>query len=261
MRHRDTPLDGTAPCFLYGYGSYEACLDPDWGVDFWRVLPSVLDRGVVYAIGHPRGGGEMGRRWWDDGHLATKQNTFDDQAAVAEHLLDGLVRAVVTRGGSAGGLLQGALYGRRPDLFAGVIAAVPFVDVVTTMLDESLPLTAQEWLEWGDPRVPEEHAWLAAYSPILHLPDVAVRPPLLVTGFVHDPRVLVREPARWVARLRASDPEHGAGDDPGSPVSPRTVLFRCETGVGAHGGPSGRFSELEFEAELYAWALRALGVA
>jgi oligopeptidase B len=260
MRHQDTPLDGTAPCFLYGYGSYESCLDPDWGIDFWRVLPSVLDRGVVYAIGHPRGGGEMGRRWWDDGHLAAKHHTFDDQAAVAEHLLDGLVRAVVSRGGSAGGLLQGALYGRRPDLFAGLIAAVPFVDVVGSMLDETLPLTAQEWLEWGDPRVPGEHAWLAAYSPMLNLPDVADRPPLLVTGFVHDPRVLVREPARWVARLRASDPEQGAGDDPRSPVSPRTVLFRCETGAGAHGGPSGRYSELEFEAELYAWALRCLGV-
>jgi oligopeptidase B len=261
MRHKDTPLDGTAPCFLYGYGSYESCLDPDWGIDFWRVLPSVLDRGVVYAIGHPRGGGEMGRRWWDDGHLAAKHHTFDDQAAVAEHLLDGLVRAVVSRGGSAGGLLQGALYGRRPELFAGLIAAVPFVDVVGSMLDETLPLTAQEWLEWGDPRAPAEHAWLAAYSPMLNLPDVADRPPLLVTGFVHDPRVLVREPARWVARLRASDPEHGAGDDASSPVSPRTVLFRCETGPGAHGGPSGRYAELEFEAELYAWALRVLGVA
>jgi len=260
IRHRETPLDGTAPCFLYGYGSYESCLDPDWGVDFGRVLPSVLDRGVVYAIGHPRGGGEMGRRWWEDGHLAAKHHTFDDQAAVAEHLRDGLVRAVVSRGGSAGGLLQGALYGRRPELFAGLVAAVPFVDVVGSMLDESLPLTAQEWLEWGDPRDPDQHAWLAAYSPMLNLPDVAVRPPLLVTGFAHDSRVLVREPARWVARLRASDPGHGAGDDPTSPVSPRTVLFRCETGPGAHGGPSGRFHELAFEAELYAWALRALGV-
>jgi oligopeptidase B len=224
------------------------------------VLPSLLDRGVVYAVGHPRGGGELGRHWWEDGHLAAKHHTFDDQAAVAEHLLDGLVRAVVSRGASAGGLLQGALYGRRPELFAGVVAAVPFVDVVTSMLDQSLPLTAQEWLEWGDPRKPEEYAWLAAYSPMLHLPDVERRPPLLVTGFVHDPRVLVREPARWVARLRASDPAHGAGDDESTPTSPRTVLFRCETGAGAHGGPSGRYAELEFEAEISAWILRALGV-
>jgi oligopeptidase B len=261
MRHRDTALDGSAPCLLYGYGSYEASCDPDWGIDWWRSVPSLLDRGVVFAVGHPRGGGEMGRRWWVDGHLGAKANTFDDQAAVAEHLLDGRVRAVVTRGLSAGGLLQGALYGRRPDLFAGVIAEVPFVDVVTAMLDETLPLTAQEWLEWGDPRIPQQYQWLSAYSPMLHLPDVADRPPLLVTGAVHDPRVLVREPARWVSRLRASDPAAGEGDDPSSPVSPRTVLFRVETGAGAHAGPSGRYAELEYEAEVYAWALRALGAA
>lgn len=260
VRHRDTPLDGTAPCLLYGYGSYEACCDPDWGIDWWRSLPSLLDRGVVFAVGHPRGGGEMGRRWWEDGHLAAKHHTFDDQAAVAEHLLDGRVRAVVTRGLSAGGLLQGALYGRRPRLWAGVVAEVPFVDVVTTMLDASLPLTAQELLEWGDPRDPAQHEFMAAYSPVLNLPDVAERPPLLVTGAVHDPRVLVREPARWVARLRASDPGNGAGDDDSSPVSPRTVLFRCETGAGAHGGPSGRYAELEYEAEVHAWVLAALGV-
>jgi oligopeptidase B len=261
MRHKDTPLDGTSACVLYGYGSYEAPCDPDWGIDWWRSLPSLLDRGVVFAVGHPRGGGETGRRSWDDGHLAAKHHTFDDQAAVARHLLDGRVSSLVTRGLSAGGLLQGALYGRCPTLWAGVIAEVPFVDVVTSMLDASLPLTAQEWLEWGDPRVPEQHAWMAAYSPMLNLPDVADRPPLLVTGAVNDPRVLVREPARWVARLRASDPAHGEGDDPSSPVSPRTVLFRCETGAGAHGGPSGRYAELEYEAEIYAWALRALGVA
>jgi oligopeptidase B len=261
VRHRDTPLDGSAACVLYGYGSYEAPCDPDWGIDWWRSVPSLLDRGVVFAVGHPRGGGEMGRSWWDQGHLAAKLTTFDDQAAVAEHLLDGRVRAVVTRGLSAGGLLQGALYGRRPDLWAGVIAEVPFVDVVMTMLDPGLPLTTQEWLEWGDPRRPEQHAWMSAYSPMLHLPALEERPPLLVTGAVHDPRVLVREPARWVARLRASDPAAGAGDDDTSPVSPRTVLFRCETGAGAHAGPSGRYAELEYEAEVYAWALRALGVA
>jgi len=260
VRHRDTPLDGTAACVLYGYGSYEAPCDPDWGIDWWRSVPSLLDRGVVFAVGHPRGGGEMGRRWWDQGHLAAKLNTFDDQAAVAEHLLDGQVRAVVTRGLSAGGLLQGGLYGRRPDLWAGVVAEVPFVDVVGSMLDRGLPLTAQEWLEWGDPRQPEQHAWMAAYSPMLNLPAIEERPPLLVTGAVHDPRVLVREPARWVARLRASDPAGGAGDDETSPVSPRTVLFRCETGPGAHAGPSGRYAELEYEAEVCAWALRALGI-
>ena len=260
IRHRDTPLDGTAPCVLYGYGSYEASCDPDWGIDWWRSLPSLLDRGVVFAVGHPRGGGERGRWWWEQGHLASKATTFDDQASVATHLLDGLVSGIVTRGLSAGGLLQGALYGRSPQLFSGVIAEVPFVDVVTSMLDETLPLTVQEWLEWGDPRDPEQYEWLAAYSPMLHLPDVSLRPPLLVTGAVHDARVLVREPARWVARLRATDPAHGCGADDTSPVSPRIVLFRCETGAGAHAGPSGRFGELDYEAEIYAWALAALGV-
>ncbi len=258
MRHMDTPLDGTAPCLLYGYGSYELCLDPDWGMDFRRILPSLLDRGGVFAIGHPRGGGEMGRHWWEDGHLAAKHHTFDDQIAVVEHLRDGLVRAVVSRGGSAGGLLQGAMYARRPEIFAGLVAAVPFVDVVTSMLDASLPLTAQEWLEWGDPRIPEQAAFLAAYAPMWNLPDAADRPPLLVTGAVHDPRVLVREPARWVARLRASDPAEGAGADSTVPASRGTVLFRCETGAGSHGGPSGRYAELEFEAELLAWTLTAL---
>jgi oligopeptidase B len=260
MRHKDTPLDGTAPCLLYAYGSYEACLDSDWGYDWWRILPSLLDRGVVFAIAHPRGGGEMGRRWWDDGHLAAKHKTFDDHVAVADHLKAGVVSRLVARGGSAGGLLMGAVYGRSPRSYDGLLAAVPFVDVVTTMLDETLPLTAQEWLEWGDPRDPEQHAWLAAYSPILNLPDVADRPPLLATGFAHDPRVLVREPARWVARLRASDPDHGAGVDDTSPVSPRTVLFRAELGPGSHGGPSGRFGELVYEAELLAWILACLHV-
>ncbi len=262
VRHRDTPLDGTAPVLLYGYGSYEVSCDPDWGIDWWRSLPSLLDRGVVFAVGHPRGGGELGRGWWEDGHLATKHHTFDDQAAVADYLANGLVDGarIVTRGISAGGLLQGALYSRRPDRWAGIIAEVPFVDVITTMCDASLPLTAQEWREWGDPRANAEYEWLRSWSPIDNRPPVNARPPLLVTGAVHDPRVLVREPAKWVSALRDDDPDHGVGIDPTSPVSPRTVLFRCETGAGAHGGPSGRFAELEYEAEIAAWALAAMGL-
>ena len=262
VRHRSTPLDGSAPVLLYGYGSYEVSCDPDWGIDWWRSLPSILDRGVVFAVGHPRGGGEMGRRWWIDGHLASKTNTFDDQSAVADFLATGLVDGdrIVTRGLSAGGLLQGGLYSRRPDRWAGVIAEVPFVDVITTMSDPTLPLTAQEWREWGDPRIPEEYAWMLAYSPIDNRPPVASRPPLLVTGAVHDPRVVVREPTKWVCALRADDPDHGQGDDPASPVSARTVLFRVETGAGSHGGPSGRYAELEYEAEIYAWALTAMGI-
>ena len=167
-RRRDVPLDGSAPCLLYGYGAYESSLWPEWEVP----VPSLLDRGVVYAVAHIRGGGEMGRGWWLDGHLAAKQHSFDDHIAVADALADGLVDGsrIVTRGLSAGGLLQGAVFSQRPDRWAGVIAEVPFVDVVTTMLDPDLPLTAAEWDEWGDPRKPEEFAWMLAYSPYDNLP-------------------------------------------------------------------------------------------
>jgi oligopeptidase B len=257
VRRHDCELDGAAPLFLYGYGSYEVCTDPDFGYDWWRSLPSLLDRGVVCAFGQPRGGGEMGRRWWLDGHLRAKPNTFDDQAAVADFLARGLIDGtrIVTRGLSAGGLLQGALYSRRPELFAGVVAEVPFVDVVTSMLNPSLPLTIPEWEEWGNPTDPDEYAVLMSYSPVDNPPAVQARPALLVTGAVHDTRVLVREPAKWVATLRAGDPDRGTGVDPMSPVSRRTVLFRAETGSGAHAGPVGRYSQLHYEAEIYAWVL------
>ncbi|WP_457143726.1 prolyl oligopeptidase family serine peptidase [Mycobacterium sp. URHB0021] len=232
-------------------------MDPDFGFDWWRSLPSLLDRGVVCAFGHPRGGGEQGRRWWLDGRLRAKPNTFDDQAAVADFLAGRLIDGtrIVTRGLSAGGLLQGALYSRRPERFAGVVAEVPFVDVVTTMLDPSLPLTVPEWDEWGHPTDPDDYAVMVSYSPVDNPPSVDARPALLVTGAVHDTRVLVREPAKWVATLRAGDPDHGAGIDPTSAVSRRTVLFRAETGSGAHAGPAGRYSQLEYEAEIYAWIL------
>lgn len=257
VRRHDCELDGAAPLFLYGYGSYEVCTDPDFGYDWWRSLPSLLDRGVVCAFGQPRGGGEMGRRWWLDGHLRAKPNTFDDQAAVADFLARGLIDGtrIVTRGLSAGGLLQGALYSRRPELFAGVVAEVPFVDVVTSMLNPSLPLTIPEWEEWGNPTDPDEYAALMSYSPVDNPPAVQARPALLVTGAVHDTRVLVREPAKWVATLRGGDPDRGTGVDPMSPVSRRTVLFRAETGSGAHAGPVGRYSQLHYEAEIYAWVL------
>ena len=257
VRRLDVDLDGTAPLYLYGYGSYEECMDPDFGFDWWHSLPSLLDRGVVCAFGQPRGGGELGRRWWLDGRLRAKPNTFDDQAAVADHLAGGLIDGtrIVTRGLSAGGLLQGALYSRRPERFAGVVAEVPFVDVITSMLDPSLPLTIPEWDEWGNPADPDDYAVMVSYSPVDNPPPVGARPALLVTGAVHDTRVLVREPAKWVAALRAGDPDHGAGIDPTSAVSRHTVLFRAETGSGAHEGPSGRYSQLDYEAEIYAWIL------
>ena len=248
VRHRDTPLDGSAPALVYGYGSYEAVFEPEWD----PALPSFLDRGAVFCFAHLRGGGELGRGWYLDGKLEHKQHTFDDQIAVADGLArDGLVDPdrIATRGLSAGGLLQGAVLGQRPDRWRAVVAEVPFVDVVTTMFDETTPLTIIEREEWGDPRVRAEFDWIIAYSPYENLPPAGGRPDLLVTGAVHDPRVMVREPAKWVAALRASDPEW----------SPR-CLFRCETGAGSHVGPSGRFGHLDYEAEIYAWLLDRLGL-
>jgi oligopeptidase B len=248
VRHRDTPLDGTAPALIFAYGSYEEVDEPEWD----DALPALLDRGVVWVHAHPRGGGELGRRWWLDGSMRHKQHTFDDLVAVAdgldrERLVDG--RRIATRGLSAGGLLQAAVFSQRPDRWRAVVAEVPFVDVVTTMFDETVPLTVNEWEEWGDPRVREEFDWMLAYSPYDHLPRAGGRPDLLVTGAVHDPRVMVTEPAKWVAALRESDPEW----------SP-SCLFRCETGAGAHVGPSGRTGHLGYEAEVYAWVLDRLGV-
>ena len=246
VHHRRTRLDGSAPALLYGYGAYEYTFEPEWD----PALPSLLDRGVVFAHVHVRGGGERGRRWWLEGSLAHKQNTFTDHIAAAE----GLERVVdtsrlATRGLSAGGLLQGAVFSQRPDRWRAVVAEVPFVDVVSTMFDASVPLTVTEWDEWGDPRRREDFDWMLAYSPYDNLPPAGSRPDLLVTGALHDPRVMVWEPAKWVAALRASDPEW----------SPR-CLFRCETGAGAHVGPSGRFAHLGYEAEIYAWVLDRLGV-
>ena len=242
VRHRDTPLDGTAPLLLYGYGAYEATEEPDWD----PALPSLLDRGAVFAHAHVRGGGEGGRRWWLDGRLEHKQHTFTDFVAVADAMAGRYVDGsrIVSRGLSAGGLLQGAVFSQRPDRWRAVVAEVPFVDVVTTMFDATIPLTITEWDEWGDPRRRADFDWMLAYSPYDNPPPAGSRPDLLVTGAVHDPRVMVREPAKWVARLRETDPEW----------SPR-CQFRVETGAGAHTGPSGRFGHLAYEAEVHAWVL------
>jgi len=253
-----TPLDGTAPCLLYGYGAYEACSDPEFSAS----LPSLLDRGVVYAIGHIRGGGEGGRRWWQQGRLRAKPTTFSDFIAVADGLAgdgpDGAAvvdgRRIVSRGLSAGGLLQGAVFSLAPQRWRAVVAEVPFVDCVTTMLDPSIPLTINEWDEWGDPRDPGDFAVLRSYSPYDN-PPPGPRPALLVTGTVHDPRVLIHEPAKWVARLRDTGPGTGPGDG-GS-----RLLFRAGLGAGAHTGPSGRFAQLAYEAEVQAFILYSMGLA
>ena len=246
----DTPLDGSAACLLYGYGAYESSLDPE----FDRSLSSVLDRGMVYAVAHIRGGGERGRGWWQQGRLRAKPTTFSDFIDVAGWLagdapgsvplVDGA--RIVSRGLSAGGLLQGAVYSRAPGRWRAVVAEVPFVDCVTTMLDPGIPLTINEWDEWGDPRDPDDFACLRSYSPYDN-PPPGRRPDLLVTGAVHDPRVLVHEPAKWVARLRETD------------TAGSRVLFRVELGAGAHTGPSGRFGHLRYEAEVAAFIVDALG--
>ena len=223
VRHRDTPLDGTAPALIYAYGAYEAVEEPEWD----PALPSLLDRGVVFAHAHVRGGGERGRRWWATATSSTSRTPSptwppSPTALAGPALVDGT--RIVTRGLSAGGLLQGAVFSQRPERWRGVVAEVPFVDVVSTMFDASIPLTVTEWDEWGDPRRREEFDWMLAYSPYDNLPPAGGRPDLLVTGALHDPRVMVWEPAKWVAALRDSDPAW----------SPR-CLFRCETrGRGAH---------------------------
>ena len=203
------PRDGSAPVLLYGYGAYESCEWPEFSLP----VASLLDRGYLYAVAHVRGGGEGGRRWWLQGRLDHKRTTFTDFIAVADALAAGkwvAGDAIVSRGLSAGGLLQGAVYSMAPRRWRAVVAEVPFVDVVNSMLDPTIPLTINEWDEWGDPRGPAMRAYMESYSPYDN-PPAGPRPDLLVTGSLHDPRVLVHEPAKWVARLRATSPTGAAG--------------------------------------------------
>ncbi len=240
VRHVDTPTDGTAPGVLYGYGAYEISLPP-W---YSAARLSLLDRGVVFAVAHPRGGGELGRQWYLDGKLLAKPNTFDDTIACAEHLVAGghvAAGRLCIRGGSAGGLLVGACITKRPDLFASAVAEVPFVDVVSTMSDPSLPLTVTEWEEWGDPREQPYASCIEGYSPYDNT-VAASYPALYVTAGLTDPRVSVHEPAKWVAKLR----DVGTGDRP--------LLLRTEMEAG-HGGPTGRYEAWRDEARTLAFIL------
>ena len=240
-----------APCLLYGYGSYEISIDPTFSAT--RLV--LLDRGIVFAIAHIRGGGEMGRRWYDEGHLAAKHNTFDDFTAVADHLIDRGVttsQRLAARGGSAGGLLIGAIANRSPDRFGALLGEVPFVDALNTMLDPSLPLTIGEYEEWGNPTDdPAAYATIKAYAPYENVAaleadgEARPYPPMLLTGGLNDTRVGFWEPAKLVARLREQVP----GID---------VLLRMEMGVG-HGGPSGRYDSWREEAFVLAWLLEKIG--
>ncbi|HEY7432289.1 MAG TPA: prolyl oligopeptidase family serine peptidase [Streptosporangiaceae bacterium] len=247
--------DGTSPCLLYGYGAYESCEWPE----FAPATVSLLDRGFVYAVAHIRGGGEGGRRWWLQGRLNHKRNTFTDFIAAADMLAEQGWAAgdrIVSRGLSAGGLLQGAVFSMTPRRWRAVVAEVPFVDCVTTMLDPDIPLTVTEWDEWGDPRDPAARAYLASYSPYDNIP-ARPWPDLLVTGSLHDPRVLIHEPAKWVAKLRAAA---GPGAAMGSGDGTGRVLFRPELGAAAHTGPAGRYDRLRYEAEILAFITDAATV-
>ena len=241
-----------APCLLYGYGAYEHSIDPS----FSPHRLSLLDRGLVYAVAHVRGGGEMGRAWYENGRMEHKSNTFSDFIACAGHLVtEGIARpdALAGRGGSAGGLLIGAVANEAPERFTALVAQVPFVDVLTTMLDPDLPLTVGEWEEWGNPLADQAaYERMFAYSPYDNVTarnrDGSIRtyPSLLVTAGLNDPRVSYWEPAKWVAKIRA--------------LSPSTkVLLRTEMGAG-HGGPSGRYDAWKEEALVYAFLLDALGM-
>ena len=224
--HKDTPIDGTSPCLEYGYGSYGASMDPM----FDPVRLNLLDRGFVYAIAHIRGGQELGRHWYEDGKLLKKKNTFTDFIDVGKFLVKQQFAApdrLFARGGSAGGLLMGAVVNMEPQLYQGVIADVPFVDVVTTMMDDSIPLTTSEYDEWGNPHEKEYYDYMVSYSPY---DNVVPRryPNILVTAGLHDSQVQYWEPAKWVARLR----DNNRGDG--------RLLLMTNMGAG-HGGASGRF--------------------
>lgn len=246
VRHRSTPVDGSAPLLVYAYGAYEASMPAGFSIP--RL--SLLDRGVVYAIAHVRGGGEMGREWYETGKLGHKRNTFTDLIDVVGHLTAagfGDPDRVAIRGGSAGGLTVAAALSLDPARFRAVVAEVPFVDVVNTMLDAGLPLTVIEREEWGDPSEPGQYEWLAGYSPYENIPDVPL-PAILATAGLNDPRVQYWEPAKWVAKLRAS----GKDDRP--------LLLKTEMGAG-HFARSSRYEMWEDEAFVLAFMLDQLGVA
>ena len=237
--------DGQQPLLLYGYGSYGNSMDPT----FSSVRLSLLDRGFCFAIAHIRGGEEMGRHWYEDGKLLNKKNTFTDFIDCAEFLLENKYTnkdKLFAMGGSAGGLLMGAIVNMRPDLWKGVIAAVPFVDVVTTMLDESIPLTTGEFDEWGNPKDKEYYDYIKSYSPYDNV-EAKEYPAMMVTTGLHDSQVQYFEPAKWVAKLREFKTDK----------NPLLMHTNMEAG---HGGASGRFKRYKETAMEYAFLLDLAGI-
>ena len=247
LYRKDTPLDGTAPCLLYGYGAYGMTIPASFSTNNL----SLADRGFIYAIAHIRGGKDKGFAWYEDGKMEAKANTFKDFIAAADHLVtEGFTsyENIIAEGGSAGGMLMGAIANMAPEKFAGIIAAVPFVDVLNTMLDDTLPLTPPEWPEWGNPiESLEEYQWIAAYSPYDNV-GAKPYPPILAISGLTDPRVTYWEPTKWVAKLR----EFSTGSAP--------ILLKTNMAAG-HGGKSGRFQRLEEIAFEYAFAIKVAGKA
>ena len=237
--------DGRNPCLLYGYGAYGASMDP--GFSSHRL--SLLDRGMIYAIAHIRGGQEMGRQWYDQGKFLNKRNTFEDFIAAGNALIEGGYTSssrLAIMGGSAGGLLVGAVLNMAPDLMKAAVAKVPFVDVINTMLDASLPLTVPEYEEWGNPNDPDYFDYILGYSPYDNV-EAKAYPHILVTAGLNDPRVHYWEPAKWTAKLRATKTDDNR------------LLLKTNMGAG-HGGASGRYDALKELAFDYAFILDALDV-
>ncbi|MBC8129488.1 MAG: S9 family peptidase [Rhizobiaceae bacterium] len=243
----DTPLDGTAPLMLYGYGAYGISIPAGFNTN----ALSLVDRGFVWAIAHIRGGKDKGFRWYEAGRREQKTNTFTDFITCADHLVaEGFTsyETIVAQGGSAGGMLMGAVANIAPDKFGAIVAVVPFVDVLNTMLDDTLPLTPPEWPEWGNPLAsPEDYDRIAAYSPYDNV-EAKDYPPMLVLAGLTDPRVTYWEPAKWVAKLREMKTDDNL------------LLLRTNMDAG-HGGASGRFNRLEEVAYIYAFSLMVMGKA
>jgi oligopeptidase B len=247
LYRKGTPLDGSAPLYQYAYGSYGSSTDPT----FRSTILSLVDRGFVYAIAHIRGGQEMGRHWYEDGKLQKKKNTFTDFIDVTRFLVANKVadpKRVFGMGGSAGGLLMGAVANMAPSDYKALVAHVPFVDVVTTMLDESIPLTTNEFDEWGNPAASKEaHDYMLSYSPYDQV-EAKDYPAMLVTSGLWDSQVQYWEPTKWVAKLRATKTDQNP------------LLLRTNMEAG-HGGKSGRFERYREIAEEYAFILWQAGLS